>query len=189
VGSPAPNVSAPGTQAICITTRRRKAVWAPRPAHFPAGPGPQAGRDRGHTTAQCRRVLAAYTSDRPEPGLAPSTAQPSLPGADPDPGPRLYRRGLRHWPTKGCAIYWSRGNAVLQCQQVSFKARARPSRDRGGGARRRRLGDLLPDSPGCLQVSILALLRRGNYCPAAGISCLGKFWIEDATSEGRGEIT
>jgi hypothetical protein len=25
---------------------------------------------------------------------------------------------------KGCAIHWSRGNAVLQCQQVSFRARA-----------------------------------------------------------------
>jgi hypothetical protein len=33
-----------------------------------------------------------------------------------DTGPRASR-------LKGCAIHWSRGNAVLQCQQVSFKAR------------------------------------------------------------------
>jgi hypothetical protein len=34
-----------------------------------------------------------------------------------DIGPRAGR-------LKGCAIHWSRGNAVLQCQQVSFRARA-----------------------------------------------------------------
>jgi hypothetical protein len=32
-----------------------------------------------------------------------------------DTGPRAGR-------LKGCEIHWSRGNAVLQCQQVSFRA-------------------------------------------------------------------
>ncbi len=36
----------------------------------------------------------------PAPGQAPSTVPSGPPGADPDPGPRLRRRGLRHWSTK-----------------------------------------------------------------------------------------
>jgi hypothetical protein len=35
-----------------------------------------------------------------------------------DTGPRAGR-------LKGCVIHWSRGNAVLQCQQVSFRLKFR----------------------------------------------------------------
>jgi hypothetical protein len=65
------------------------------------------------------------------------------------------QQGYEHWPT---------------------------SRDRGGGARWRRSGDLLPNRLAAARVRSLRRWRRGNYCPAAGILCLGTFWIEDAIS-------
>ncbi len=114
---PATNVSAPGTQAVCITTRHRRAVWAPRPAHFPAGPGPQAGRVpayRGHTTAQCRRVQAAY-APRPARALLSALHRAAeSAGSRSRPRPAPPPQGLRHWPTKCLArirLFGSRGNS------------------------------------------------------------------------------
>jgi hypothetical protein len=43
-------------------------------------------------------------------------------------GFKFQEAGPRAGQLKGCAIHWSRGNAVLQCQQVSFRARAGPRR-------------------------------------------------------------
>jgi hypothetical protein len=52
--------------------------------------------------------------------------------------------------------------------------------ERGGGDR-----DLLPNRLTAARVLSWHRWRRGNYCPAAGILCIGTFWIEDATSGSR----
>ncbi len=57
--------------------------------------------------------------------------------------------------------------------------------DRGGGVLWRRSGDLLPNRLAAARVRSWRRWLRGNYCPAAGILCLGTFWIEDATSGSR----
>jgi hypothetical protein len=72
---------------------------AERPASQPAGwpPGPQPSesqRARGGIRPPASRAFAPRSPKRPP--LRHSVRQ----GTDPDPGPRLRHRGLRHWPTR-----------------------------------------------------------------------------------------
>ncbi len=74
------------------------AVPASTTSVLASGPRNPASESRG-PSCDCPSSPA---SGRLRPGRARArpSAPPGLPGADPDPGPRLRHRGYEHWPTK-----------------------------------------------------------------------------------------
>ena len=90
-----PHARTSGPCARLAPSDDRSAAGPARSAPHPAGPRSLAIRVPAYQTAPCLRPTAAFTISRASARPAPSIAPPGPPGADPDPGPRLRRRGLR----------------------------------------------------------------------------------------------
>jgi hypothetical protein len=82
------------------------------------------------TTTPRHRPPAAFAPSWPAPGRPPSTASPSPPGVDPNPGQRLRHRGFEHWPTsRVLGPGWRWRKFVGQCLKPLWRRRG-PGRDR-----------------------------------------------------------